>query len=40
MAKTASLVLTLIALWLSPETKSRSLDSDSRVIAEEISTEP
>ena len=36
----AASVLTLIALWLSPETKSRSLDSDSRVIAEEISTEP
>ena len=36
----AASVLTLIALWLSPETKSRSLDSESRVIAEEISTEP
>ncbi|GAA4283789.1 MFS transporter [Brevibacterium daeguense] len=33
-------VLTLIALVLSPETKSKSLDSDSATIAEEIASEP
>ena len=36
----AASVLTLVALWLSPETRTRSLDSASRAISEEISTEP